>query len=145
MGEVINEKDLTLRTSIIGPELKKNGEGLFHWFMGQTGEINGFKTAIWGGVTTLELAKAIDVAIQQEKCGLIQLSNGIGISKFDLLHLFKSIWKKNIDILPYEGNGVNKSIARSDRFNYDVPSYEQMLFEQKEWMDLHKELYTQYS
>lgn len=145
LGEVINEKDLTLRTSIIGPELKKNGEGLFHWFMVQTGEINGFKTAIWGGVTTLELAKVIDVAIQQEKCGLIQLSNGIGISKFDLLHLFKSIWKKNIDILPYEGNGVNKSIARSDRFNYDVPSYEQMLFEQKEWMDLHKELYTQYS
>ena len=25
LGEVINEKDLTIRTSIIGPELKKNG------------------------------------------------------------------------------------------------------------------------
>ena len=35
LGEVVNEKDLTIRTSIIGPELKKNGEGLFHWFMNQ--------------------------------------------------------------------------------------------------------------
>ena len=67
LGEVINDKDLTIRTSIIGPELKKNGEGLFHWFMNQHGEINGFKTAIWGGVTTLELAKAIDSAIMQNK------------------------------------------------------------------------------
>lgn len=145
MGEIINDKDLTLRTSIIGPELKKNGEGLFHWFMNQTGEVNGFKTAIWGGVTTLELAKAIDVAIQEDKCGLIQLSNGLGISKFDLLHLFKKIWGKNIEIRPYDGNGVDKSISRSDRFDYDVPSYEQMLKEQYKWMVMHSDLYKQYS
>ena len=37
LGEIINDKDLTIRTSIIGPELKKNGEGLFHWFMMQQG------------------------------------------------------------------------------------------------------------
>ena len=30
LGEIINDKDLTIRTSIIGPELKNNGEGLFH-------------------------------------------------------------------------------------------------------------------
>lgn len=144
LGEVINNKDLTLRTSIIGPELKKNGEGLFHWFMNQTGQVNGFKTAIWGGVTTLELAKAIDVAIQQEKTGLIQLSNGIGISKYDLLHLFKKIWNKDIEILPYNGNGVDKSIARSDRFDYEVPSYEQMLVEQHNWMKIHEKIYSQY-
>ena len=35
LGEIINDKDLTIRTSIIGPELKLNGEGLFHWFMHQ--------------------------------------------------------------------------------------------------------------
>ena len=81
LGEIINDKDLTIRTSIIGPELKVHGEGLFHWFMYQTGKVNGFKTAIWGGVTTLELAKAIDTAIIQDNTGLIQLSNGIGISK----------------------------------------------------------------
>lgn len=146
LGEVINDKDLTIRTSIIGPELKKNGEGLFHWFMTQIGKVNGFKTAIWGGVTTLELAKAIDCAIAQNKTGLIQLSNGIGISKYDLLNLFKKIWhKQDVEILPFDGNGGNKSIAKSERFDYEVPDYEQMLQELYDWMNVHRELYAQYA
>ena len=146
LGEVINDKDLTIRTSIIGPELKKNGEGLFHWFMNQHGEINGFKTAIWGGVTTLELAKAIDSAIVQNKSGLVQLSNGVGIAKYDLLQLFKKIWhKQDVEILPFDGNGINKSIAKSMRFDYEVPTYEQMLMDQYDWMNAHKDLYLQYT
>lgn len=146
LGEIINDKDLTIRTSIVGPELKKNGEGLFHWFMHQHGSVNGYKTAIWGGVTTLELAKAIDSAISQNKTGLIQLSNGIGIAKYDLLNLFKSIWHKHdVEILPFDGNGVNKSIAKSVRFDYEVPSYEKMLLEQYDWMNAHKDLYAQYT
>lgn len=146
LGEVINDKDLTIRTSIIGPELKKNGEGLFHWFMTQNGKVNGFKTAIWGGVTTLELVKAIDYVIVQNKTGLIQLSNGIGISKYDLLNLFKKIWhKQDVEILPFDGNGVNKSIAKSERFDYEVPDYEQMLQELYDWMKVHRELYVQYA
>ena len=82
LGEIINDKDLTIRTSIIGPELKNNGEGLFHWFMHQSGKIRGFRTAVWGGVTTLELAKAIDYALDSGTTGLVHLSNGIGISNF---------------------------------------------------------------
>ncbi|WP_459187589.1 dTDP-4-dehydrorhamnose reductase family protein [Parabacteroides sp. APC149_11_2_Y6] len=145
LGEIINDKDLTIRTSIIGPELKIKGEGLFHWFMQQKGTINGFKTAIWGGVTTLELAKAIDYAITQNQTGLIQLSNGIGITKYDLLHLFKKIWnRKDIKIHPFDGNGVDKSIAKSERFDYRVPGYEEMLIEQFEWMNDKRELYPQY-
>lgn len=145
LGEIINDKDLTIRTSIIGPELKTNGEGLFHWFMHQTGQVNGFKTAIWGGVTTLELAKAIDNAIVQEQTGLIQLSNGIGITKYDLLNLFKKIWhRSNVNILPYDGNGIDKSIAKSDKFAYEVPCYEVMLLEQYEWMRRNDKLYSQY-
>lgn len=146
LGEIINDKDLTIRTSIIGPELKKNGEGLFHWFMHQHGRVNGYKTAIWGGVTTLELAKAIDSAISQNKTGLIQLSNGVGIAKYDLLNLFKSIWHKHdVEILPFDGNGVNKSITKSVRFDYEVPTYEKMLLEQHDWMNVHNDLYIQYT
>ena len=145
LGEIINDKDLTIRTSIIGPELKTNGEGLFHWFMHQTGQVNGFKTAIWGGVTTLELAKAIDNAIVQEQTGLIQLRNGIGITKYDLLNLFKKIWhRSNVNILPYDGNKIDKSIAKSDKFAYEVPGYEVMLLEQYEWMRKNDKLYSQY-
>lgn len=145
LGEVINTKDLTIRTSIIGPELKKSGEGLFHWFMQKTGQINGFKTAIWGGVTTLELAKAIDRAIDLNIVGLVHLSNGVGISKYDLLHLFRKIWnRKDIQILPFNGNIIDKSIAKSVRFDYPVPSYEEMLHQQYDWMKTHMELYSLY-
>ena len=144
LGEVKNDKDLTIRTSIIGPELKKNGEGLFHWFMNQTGYVNGFTTAIWGGVTTLELAKAIDVAIENNLTGLIHLSNGIPISKFNLLSLIKKIFRtENTTIQPFEGSKCDKSIAKSELFLYDVPSYEEMLKEMLDWMVLHKDLYME--
>ena len=43
LGEIINDKDLTFRTSFIGPELKADGSGLFHWFMTQSGSISGYK------------------------------------------------------------------------------------------------------
>lgn len=145
LGEIINDKDLTLRTSIIGPELKKNGEGLFHWFMMQHGKVNGFKTAIWGGVTTLELAKALDVAIEENKSGLVQLSNGEGISKYDLLCLFQEIWqKRDVEICPIDANGVDKSIARSARFDYKVPGYRKMLEELENWMQAYHSMYIQY-
>lgn len=143
LGEIINDKDLTLRTSIIGPELKKNGEGLFHWFMQQTDQIQGYKTAIWGGVTTLELAKIIDYSIQHDLRGLIHLSNGIGISKYDLLNLFREIWHKDIEIIPVDKNNVDKSICRSTRIEYEVPSYRRMLEDQYEWMQEHEKLYKE--
>ncbi len=64
LGELGDGNNLTIRTSIVGPELKKDGIGLFHWFMSQTGFVNGFTEVIWSGVTTLELAKAIDSAMK---------------------------------------------------------------------------------
>lgn len=145
LGEIINDKDLTLRTSIIGPELKPNGEGLFHWFMHQKGTIQGYTRAVWGGVTTLELAKAIDKSIEMKLTGLVQLSNGTGISKYNLLCLFKEIWEKNgIEIQPFDNIGIDKSIALSGKFNFKVPGYREMLMEQYDWMNKRKNLYPTY-
>ena len=42
LGEVIDSENLTLRTSTVGPELKENGEGLFHWFMNQNETAQGY-------------------------------------------------------------------------------------------------------
>jgi len=146
IGEVINDIDITLRTSIIGPELKQNGEGLFHWFMKQQGEINGFTKMIWGGVTTLELAKVIDAAIEQEITGLIHITNGIPVSKFEMISLFKEIWNKNdITIHSVEGKSADKSLKslRTD-FHYSVPTYRVMFGELFDWMEKHPDLYAQY-
>lgn len=145
LGEIINDKDLTIRTSIIGPELKKEGEGLFNWFMNQTGEINGYTEAYWGGVTTLELAKAIDCAIENKTIGLVHLTNGDKISKYDLLCLFKKIWNKNIIIATSNNKKVDKSLKKSFSFHYNVPSYEVMLNNLFLWMqkeNYYKSLYT---
>lgn len=145
LGEVDNDRDLTIRTSIIGPELKQNGEGLFHWLMHEEGIVNGFTDAIWGGVTTLELAKAIDKAIDNNLKGLVHLSNGIGINKYALLNLFKGIWNRNtIDITPFEGHAVDKSLQPSAKFNMNVPSHSAMLYEMRNWMDKNRDMYQNF-
>lgn len=135
LGEINSEKHLTLRTSIIGPELKKNGEGLFHWFMMQNGKVNGFSEAYWGGVTTLQLAKSIEVAINNNLTGLLHVSNGEKISKLEILDLFKKIWRKdNIEIEKLESKVVDKSLQVSNSFDFNIPSYEKMFTELYEWM-----------
>lgn len=145
LGEIINDKDLTIRTSIIGPELKKDGEGLFHWFMTQKGDINGYLNSYWSGVTTLELSKAIVFCVENEITGLIHLTNGEPISKYNLLFLIKNTWNKNdVCISQYNGKKSDKSLKRSVKINYVVPSYERMLSDLKEWMDSHREIYTFY-
>jgi dTDP-4-dehydrorhamnose reductase len=142
LGEIDNSKDLTIRTSIIGPELNTKGIGLFNWFMHQVGEIDGYTTAVWSGVTTIELAKAIDYTISNPISGIVHLTNGIPINKFDLLQLFKEVWgKKDLTIKAFEGKEVNKSLKKSDRFTYHVPSYKEMLLEQNNWMRNYSNLY----
>lgn len=146
LGEIENDKDLTFRNSIIGPDLDKDGIGLFNWFMKQGGQINGFTKAIWTGVTTLTLAKAMERALKENLTGLYNLVNNETISKFELLKLFNKHMKNNaIIILPSEKISVDKSLinTRND-FSYIVSSYENMVIEMKEWIENHKELYPHY-
>ena len=64
LGEIVDDYNITLRTSIIGPELKSNGQGLLDWFLKQKNQkIDGYAQTMWTGVTTLELAKIIKVII----------------------------------------------------------------------------------
>jgi len=143
LGEVIYGKNLTIRTSIIGPELR-NGIGLFHWFMSQTGEIKGYTKAYWTGVTTIELAKAIAAAIEVKPYGLYHLVYEEKISKYDLVSLFKKVFARgDISIEPFDGYEVDKSLIKDNTyFNYNVPAYQVMVEEMKKWMLEHKSLYN---
>ena len=143
LGEVNYGQHLTLRTSIIGPELKSNGIGLFHWFMSQKGRIRGYTKAFWSGVTTLELAKGIVEAIKQDIVGLHHFTNGVKINKYDLTKLFKEVFhKEDIQIEAYSGYQVDKSLVKTNfDFTYEVRSYQKMIEEMKNWMDQHPELY----
>ena len=145
LGEIVNDKDLTIRTSIIGPELNINGIGLFHWFMNQKGTINGFTNAIWAGVTTLELAKAVSWAIENNITGLYHITNNKSINKCDLLNLFKTHTQKKISIIATEGKEVNKSFLDTrQEINFRIPDYDSMVMEMVELIKNDDKLYQHY-
>ena len=142
LGEIIDENNITIRTSIIGPEIKQQGEGLFHWFMQQNNVVNGYKSNIWSGVTTLELAKFIDWVIESPLTGLVHLTNNQAISKYDLLQIFNDVFEKGIKITDEKDYVCDKSFINSKpEVTYSVASYQEMLKEQKEFMLIHKSLY----
>ena len=146
LGEVISENHLTIRTSVVGPEIINGSEELFHWFMNQSGVIEGFTKAIWSGVTTIELAKAIKWFIDNNTTGLYHLTNGIPVNKYDLLHLFKKYTNKNIEILKVEGIATNKSfIDTRKEINYPLPTYNQMISDMVTLIKNNRTLYGHYN
>lgn len=147
IGEIDNDKDLTFRNSIIGPDIKESGIGLFNWFMKQEGPIGGFTGAIWTGVTTLTLAKAMETALKENLTGLYNLVNNQSINKFDLCSLFnKYFCNGKVRINPDDKIQLDKSLRRKrNDFSFVVPSYEQQIKEMREWVDLHKDLYPHYN
>lgn len=147
LGELIDSKNVTLRTSIIGPDIKKQGIGLLNWFMQQNGQIKGYKNAIWTGQTTLQLAKTIEQATMQKVNGLYNIVPKNKISKCDLLMLCNIYLRKNpIKIVIDESFKIDKSLIRTNYcgFSYEVPDYEIQIQELSQWMRLHKEIYPHY-
>ena len=138
LGEIVNDKDLTIRTSIIGPELKKDGIGLFNWVLNQTGDINGFTNAYWSGITTLELAKFINKITSESNFpnGLIHLTNNVKINKYNLLQIIKEVFELNDIVINESGQyKVDKSFI-STRNDVEILSvtYREMILEMKTWM-----------
>jgi len=142
LGEVDNDASLTLRTSIIGPDTNTNGIGLFQWFMNQEKETSGFDKVIWTGVTTIELARCIGKAIDNNLTGLRHVVNGDTIDKFSLISLFKKHFNKDIIINPKSDYISNKSLKKTEDFDFRIPSYDQMIKEMRDWVDAHKGLYS---
>ncbi|UJF35793.1 dTDP-4-dehydrorhamnose reductase family protein [Paenibacillus hexagrammi] len=144
LGEVITGPHLTVRTSIIGPELKEDGIGLFHWFMRQTGIIQGYTRVYWNGVTTLELAKAIHWCLLHPIEGLLHLSVPEKVSKYELLLLMQEHFHQDrVTIEPYDGIHSDKSLnATREDFAYQTAAYPQMMEELHAWMSNHPTLYA---
>lgn len=143
LGEVNNDRSLTLRTSIVGPDTNAKGVGLFQWFMNQHGETNGFDKVIWTGVTTIELAKCIEKAIDNKLTGLRHVVNNEKIDKYSLLGLFKKHFNKDIIINRKSDYISDKSLLRTTDFDFGVPSYDQMVKEMSEWVSSHEQLYPE--
>lgn len=147
IGELNDRKNVTLRNSIVGPDININGIGLLNWFMKQDGPVQGFKGALWTGQTTLQLAKTMEAAAKERVSGLYNMVPNSNISKYELLKLFnKYIRREKIEIIPRDDFIADKTLIRTnyDGFQYTVPDYEKMVNELGDWMREHKSLYPQY-
>lgn len=145
-GELDDGRNLTLRCSIVGPDMDPAGIGLLNWFMSQEGPVRGYTGAIWTGLTTLELAKAMERAALEGSSGLVNMVPPEGISKHDLLGLFdRELRGGSVGVVPDGSVRLDKTLART---NFDcsfMPAgYGEQVAEMAGWVRAHIELYPHY-
>lgn len=148
LGEIFNNKDITIRTSVLGPSLFEDGTGLFHWFVSQTGNVNGYENTKFNAITTLEFAKIVEQILNsiQSVSGILHIASSETISKAEFLRKVRMEFSLlDIIVLNKWNEETDHSLlnTRND-FYYVSKNYEQMLKELKDWMICHKNLYPHY-
>lgn len=132
IGEIDYDSHLTLRTSMIGHELKTKSS-LLEWFLDQKGSINGFSKAIFSGLPTITIARVLEKIITNHSNleGVYHLAAD-PINKYDLLHLVKKIYSFDIQIKMEKNFLINRSL-NSSRFFEDtkivIPAWENLIKE----------------
>ena len=132
LGEVDEAHCLTLRTSIIGPELRRK-TGLLEWFLAQRGTINGYTNHIFTGLTTMEMSRIIEMMILEhpQAAGVYHVSSD-PISKYDLLSLIKEKMDLETKINPYKAEPCDRSLDSTRfrrEFGYAPPTWGAMVEE----------------
>jgi len=133
LGELNNDRDLTLRTSFVGRELV-HFSNLFEWARRQHGtQVRGFRQAIYSGVTTKFLAKIVGLLISDHPSltGLFHIASH-PISKYEMLCILNSKLRLNLSITPDDAFICDRSLDGT-RFilttGIEIPSWDQMLDE----------------
>ena len=131
LGEVTGKNCLTLRTSIIGRELK-TAHSLVEWFLSNEGKrVRGFTKAIYSGFPTLVFAGILERLLTDfpELDGLYQVSSE-PINKYELLKLIRAAYRADIEIEPFDGFEIDRSLD-SSRFRaatgLKFPDWETMI------------------
>jgi dTDP-4-dehydrorhamnose reductase len=143
LGEVTYPHCVTIRTSIIGRELKTN-LGLIEWFLSQSGRIQGYKNAIYTGFSTDELSRIIMKYIlpNPDINGLYQVSSD-PISKYDLLQIANNAFHKNLEIAANEAFLCDRSLNSSKfkaKTGYQPPSWDEMIHEMADTSTFYEKL-----
>lgn len=132
MGEVTDPPALTLRTSIVGHELRGH-RSLVDWFLAQDGVVCGYTKAIYSGITTVEFARLLRSVVipRPSLVGLYHVAS-TPISKDALLRLIARQYGWPGRIEPYTGVVCDRSL-RADAFlartGYRPPPWPQMIAE----------------
>lgn len=137
LGEVDYEHAVTLRTSIIGHELI-GAKSLVDWFLGQSGNVKGYRKAIFSGLPTIELARVVrELVIPNPNLRGLYHVSADAISKYDLLRLVAETYGKNIAITPDDEVEINRAL-NSDRFRIATG------YAPKTWPELILDMYNDY-
>ncbi len=136
LGEVDYPNAITLRTSIIGPELG-SAHGLVGWFLAQQGEVRGYTKAIFSGLPTVELARVIhDFVLPDPSLRGVYHVSAAAVAKHALLQLIASEWDKHIVIAADERVVIDRSLD-SRRFReatgYAPPSWHDLIRQMHEF------------
>ena len=131
-GELAQDGCITLRTSFIGLEIGRR-LSLVEWFLQQQGPIEGFRRAIFSGLTSMELARVIERVLVDytDKSGIYHVS-GEPIDKFTLLSMLRDRLALDIEIRPDDSFECDRSLDSTrfrSEFDYTPPSWNDMLDE----------------
>lgn len=130
LGEVSYPHCLTIRSSIIGHELKSR-LGLVEWFLSQKGPVRGFTKAIYSGFPTVEMARIIsDFVLPNPQLHGIYNVSSAPISKYDLLQLVAKRYGKRVQIDPFDGFVLDRSLnsaAFRAATGYAPPSWDKLV------------------
>lgn len=130
LGESTGAPCVTLRTSMIGPEIVHR-HGLVEWFLAQKGPVRGFRRAIFSGLTTAEMGAAIERVVSKEPrpSGLYHVSTD-PISKHDLLCSLRDALELKTEIVPADEPAIDRSLDSGrfrGEFGYNPPGWPQMI------------------
>jgi len=95
---------MTIRTSIIGPELRGKDKSLMSWLKKQDGgQKRGFTNHLWNGLTTLELARVLfDITTQDLYEETVFHVFSTDINKYELVTEIVKEYNLEIDIEEFE-------------------------------------------
>jgi dTDP-4-dehydrorhamnose reductase len=153
LGEVTSERFLHIRASIIGPEVGRS-TSLQEWFLGQpTGAtVNGFTDHLWNGLTTHHFALLARAAVANDlnASGIHHVLPLNILSKAQLLDTFAEVHGRQDITVNHilSPNKIDRTIGTVEiEFSNHLwelagygepPTIQQMVLEQKIYMDLHK-------
>lgn len=130
LGEVEGSLALTLRTSIVGPELA-TCNSLLSWFLNQNDSCRCYSRAIFTGFPTVVLAEIVrDFVLPNENLHGIYHVASDPISKFDFLNLVRHQYRKKIKMIPDDSIVINRSLSglRFQRITgYIPPTWKEMI------------------
>ncbi len=143
MGEVDYAHSLTLRTSIIGHELRSN-VSLIDWFLSQQNECSGFQKAIYSGFPTITIARFLKKYVFENWFSGMYHFSSEPINKFELLNLVAKQYDKQIKINPNTEFKIDRSL-NSDKLRkltgYVPPTWPELVAEMHGFYIENKELY----